>query len=255
MFVHNALDFLKKVRRKLATQKGAIAEEPVAHRLYLRMTGHERVQHAILALSFTILVVTGFMLHYPDAWWVEGIRRLSFRAFELRGWIHRIAGAAMLATGVWHLLYVWISPAGRDLFRALLPRKHDLTDPWKVMKYNLGLAPDKPRFERFCYIEKAEYWAVLWGSIVMGATGAVLWFDNLSMGLLTKLGFDISRTVHFYEAVLATLAIVVWHFYWVIYNPDVYPMNLAWLTGKMSEKEMLDEHPAELERLKKDNHE
>ena len=67
---------------------------------------------------------------------------------------------------------------------------------------------------------------------------------------LEKLGFDVSRTVHFYEAVLATLAIIVWHFYFVIFNPDVYPMNLAWLTGRMSEREMREEHPLELARLR-----
>jgi hypothetical protein len=84
----------------------------------------------------------------------------------------------------------------------------------------------------------------------MGATGVILWFENTSMGLFTKLGFDISRTIHFYEAILATLAILVWHFYFVIFNPDVYPMNLSWLTGCMSEREMIEEHPLELERLK-----
>jgi hypothetical protein len=70
------------------------------------------------------------------------------------------------------------------------------------------------------------------------------------MGYFTKLGFDVARTVHFYEAVLATLAIIVWHFYFVIFNPDVYPMNLAWLTGRMSEGEMLEEHPLQLEEMK-----
>ena len=84
----------------------------------------------------------------------------------------------------------------------------------------------------------------------MGVTGVILWFENTSMGLFTKLGFDISRTIHFYEAVLATLAIIVWHFYFVIFNPDVYPMNLSWLTGRVSEREMREDHPLELERLK-----
>ena len=88
------------------------------------------------------------------------------------------------------------------------------------------------------------------GSLLMGITGVILWFDNTSMGLFTKLGFDISRTIHFYEAVLATLSIIAWHFYFVIFNPDIYPMNLAWLTGRMSEREMLEEHPVELARLK-----
>lgn len=248
MIVHNGLDFLKKLRRKLAVQQGLVAEETVAHRLYLRMTLHERLQHGVLVLSFGVLVVTGFMLRYPEAWWVAAIRWVSAGAFEWRGLIHRVAGVALLAAGVWHAWYLAGTAPGRRLFRDLLPRWNDCTDPFRVVRYNLGLARAKPAFGRFSYIEKTEYWAMMWGSIVMGVTGVVLWFDNTSMGLLTKLGFDISRTVHFYEAVLATLAIIVWHFYFVIFNPDVYPMNLAWLTGRMSEREMLEEHPLELAR-------
>lgn len=252
MFVHNALDLLKKIRRKLAIQRGDIVEEHVEHRLYVRMTGHERLQHATLVISFMLLVVTGFMLRFPEAWWVSGIRNLSVRAFEWRSLIHRIAGIVMLTGGAWHIGYLAFTAKGRALFRDLLPRKRDLTDPWKVLRYNVGLARSKPEFPRFSYIEKAEYWALVWGTLLMGATGAVLWFENTSMGLMTKLGYDVSRTIHFYEAILATLAIIVWHFYFVIFNPDIYPMNLAWLTGKMSEKEMLDEHPLELKRLKED---
>lgn len=250
MFLHNLLDFIKKIRRKLAIQKGLIEEEHVAHRLYLRMTAHERVQHGVLVLSFVTLVVTGFMLRYPEAWWVVGIRNVSAKAFELRSWAHRIAGVVMIAGGVWHVWYLSATRPGRALLRDLLPRWRDVTDPVGVLKYNLGISATKPSFGRFSYIEKAEYWALVWGTILMGVTGAILWFENTSMGLFTKLGFDISRTVHFYEAILATLAIIVWHFYFVIFNPDIYPMNLAWLTGRMSEKEMLEEHPLELARLK-----
>ena len=250
MGLHNLLDFLKKIRRELAVQKGLVREDPVPHRLYLRMTVNQRLQHAGLAASFALLVITGFMLRYPEAWWVEAIRQVSAQAFLLRGLIHRIAGVAMIAAGFWHVGYLALTAEGRQLFRDLLPRKRDLTDPWAVMRYNLGLAGEKPRFDRFSYIEKAEYWALIWGTILMGVTGAILWFENTSMGLFTKLGFDISRTVHFYEAVLATLAIIAWHFYFVIFNPDVYPMNLAWLTGRVSEYEMREEHPLELERLK-----
>ena len=250
MGVHNGFDFFKKIRRKLAMQQGLVSEPHVAHRLYVRMTGHERMQHATLMLSFTLLVITGFMLRYPDAWWVAGIRKVSVNAFEWRSWIHRVAGVVLLAAGAWHFGYLAFTAKGRALFRDLLPRWRDLRDPLAVLKYNLGLAPQKPLFPRFSYIEKTEYWAMMWGSLLMGITGVLLWFENTSIGLFTKLGFDISRTIHFYEAILATLAILVWHFYFVIFNPDVYPMNLSWLTGKMSEREMLDEHPLELARLK-----
>ena len=101
MFLHNLLDFVKKIRRKLAIQKGLIEEEHVAHRLYLRMTAHERVQHAVLVISFMLLVVTGFMLRYPEAWWVIAIRNVSSQAFELRSWVHRIAGVVGLVGHEW----------------------------------------------------------------------------------------------------------------------------------------------------------
>ena len=250
MTLHNLLDFTRKLLRKLAMEKGEIPGEPVAHRLYLRLTVHERLQHAVLALSFILLVLTGFMLRYPEAWWVVGIRSVSSSAFVARGLLHRLAGVVLITAGLWHLGYLGFTLKGRRLFLDLLPVWRDLTDPWKVLRYNLGFAPEKPKFDRFSYIEKAEYWALIWGTVLMGATGVILWFDNTSMGLLTKLGFDISRTVHFYEAVLATLAILVWHFYFVIFNPDIYPMNLAWLTGRVSEREMIEDHPLELARLK-----
>jgi hypothetical protein len=76
-----------------------------------------------------------------------------------------------------------------------------------------------------------------------------MWFDNTFIDLLTKLGYDVSRTIHFYEAWLASLAILVWHFYFVIFSPEAYPMNMSWLTGKLTEKEMREEHPLELERI------
>jgi len=249
MGLHNLLDFLKKLRRELAVQKGLIQPEPVPHRLYLRMTVNQRLQHAGLAVSFMLLVLTGFMLRYPDAWWVVAIRHVSDWAFVLRGLIHRVAGVALIAAGVWHIGYLALTAEGRQLFRDLLPRKRDLTDPWAVLRYNLGFSQEKPKFGRFSYIEKSEYWALIWGTVLMGVTGVILWFENTSMGLFTKLGYDISRTIHFYEAILATLAIIAWHFYFVIFNPDVYPMNLAWLTGRVSEHEMRADHPLELERL------
>jgi predicted CXXCH cytochrome family protein len=249
MLLHNGLDFVRKVRRKIAIQKGIVVEEHLPHRLYLRMTVCERLQHATMVLSFAALVVTGFMVQFPDAWWVLHIRHGIRHLFEYRSNIHRIAGVVMLLGGVWHIAYLLFTRRGRELFRDLLPRPKDSTDAVGVLRHNLGLSPDKPKFGRFSYIEKTEYWAMMWGSFVMGLTGAILWFENVSLRLFTKVGYDVSRTVHLYEAVLATLAIIAWHFYFVIFNPDVYPMSLSWLTGWMSEKEMREEHPLEVERL------
>jgi cytochrome b subunit of formate dehydrogenase len=254
MFVHNVLDFIKKSKRQLMIRRGLIehehAREHEGHALYVRMSLNERMQHATLVISFITLVITGFALKFPEAWWVAPLHQNLPGVFELRSLVHRIAGVIMLVASVYHIYYLAFVPRGRQLLKDLFPRPQDARDAIAVMKYNLGWSTVKPRFDRFSYIEKSEYWALVWGNIVMGATGMILWFDNTFMNLLSKLGWDVARTVHYYEAVLATLAIIVWHFYFVIFNPDIYPINLAFWKGTLTEHEMKDEHPIELERLK-----
>ena len=253
MLFHNMLDFIKKSRVKKLKQRGFIKEEKTGHALYLRMTLVERIQHGTMALSFILLVITGFMLRYPDAWWVEHLRSLSEDAFDYRSLIHRIAGVAMITVSLYHIYYISFTKSGRRLVKDLFPVWKDITEAIGVLKYNLGISKNKPELGRFSYIEKAEYWALVWGTIIMSVTGLILWFDNTFIGMLTKLGWDVARTIHYYEAWLAFLAIVVWHFYFVMFNPDVYPMNTAWLSGKVTEEEMLQEHPAELRKMKEEN--
>ncbi len=251
MFLHNVLDFVKKAKRTLLIRRGRVYEEEVGHALYVRMTLQERLQHGTLVISFIALVFTGFMLKFPDAWWVLPLRSISPAVFELRSLLHRIAATVMVLASCYHLYYILFVPRGRQLIKDLLPRIQDVRDAFAVAKYNLGISDQKPLFGRFSYIEKSEYWALIWGTMIMAATGFIMWFDNTFIGLFTKLGYDIARVVHYYEAWLATLSIIVWHFYFVIFNPDIYPMNLAWLKGTITEEEMADEHPLELRELKK----
>ncbi|HEU4403283.1 MAG TPA: cytochrome b/b6 domain-containing protein, partial [Candidatus Polarisedimenticolia bacterium] len=251
MLLHNALDFARKARHRLRLRHGLESEEPPSHALYLRMTPGERLQHGALILSFTLLVLTGFMLRYPDAWWVAGLRRLSDHLFDLRSLLHRAAAVVLLLASAVHVGYLALTTRGREFLRDMMPRRNDVTDAFAMMGYNLGLARSRPRFGRFSYVEKSEYWALVWGSMVMAATGLILWFENTFIGLLTKLGWDVARTIHFYEAWLATLAILVWHIYYVIFNPDAYPMNTAWITGTLTESEMEAEHPLELEAIRR----
>lgn len=251
MVLHNLLDFLRKTHRRLHAHRNGLAEERVPHSLYVRMTLSERLQHGALVLSFSVLAVTGFMLRYPEAWWVVWLRSWSTHLFEWRSLLHRIAGVVLVSASLFHVGYVSFTVRGRRLISDLVPRRQDVFDVGRVLLYNLGISKARPRFGRFSYIEKSEYWALVWGTIVMAATGAILWFDNTFMGILAKLGIDVARTIHFYEAVLATLAILVWHIYYVVFNPDVYPMSFAWLTGAITEREMAEEHPLELEVIQR----
>ena len=249
MFIHNLLDFIRKSKIKKLKQMGLIKTEPHGHSLYLRMTFNERIQHSLMSLSFIILVITGFMLHFPDTWWVRHIRDISTDTFEYRSLLHRIAAVVMIGISLYHIIYVSATTRGRKLIKDLLPKYEDIRDAIGIAKFNLGLSKERPKLDRFSYVEKAEYWALIWGTIIMSVTGIIMWFDNTFIGLFTKLGWDIARTIHYFEAWFAFLAIVVWHFYFVIFNPDIYPMNTAWLTGTISEEEMKEEHAKEYEKI------
>jgi predicted CXXCH cytochrome family protein len=250
MFLHNLLDFVKKTRHQLAVRRGKILPEHHGTARYIRMTLHDRIQHALMFSSFILLAITGFMLRFPDSWWVVPIRQLSEKFFDVRSILHRVAGVVMIAISIYHFFYIVLTKRGRRFVGDVRPMWKDVGAAWTNIGYLLGFSKKKPLFDRFGYIEKAEYWALVWGVLVMAGTGIIMWFDNYFIGLLTKLGWDISRTIHFYEACLATLAILVWHFYFVIFRPGVYPGSTAWITGKISEEEMAEEHPLELNRIK-----
>lgn len=217
---------------------------------YLRMSVSERIQHFLLFTSFITLILTGFGLKFPEAFWVKWIVYIiGDHAFEARGIVHRIASVIMIGVSLYHLYYILFTARGKQLVRDFLPGKQDLIDFKDSMLYLLGKSDEKPRLGRFSYIEKMEYWAVVWGTVIMGATGAILWFENTFLKIVGTTGMDVSTTIHYYEAILASLAILVWHFYFIFINPDVAPMNKAWSKGYLTRHQMENEHPLELERL------
>lgn len=274
MLAHNLLDFGHKLRARLRAQVGgarvpvslgaasahavtAGAHAAVAHaagalvdaggRWFLRMTVVERLQHALLAVSFFTLVFTGFALKFPESWLFAWLARLE-DGERWRGLIHRGAAVVMVAGSLWHVAYL-LTRRGRQLVRDLLPARVDLVQPFQNIGWWLGLRREPPAFDRFGYIEKLEYWALVWGTVVMTVTGLVLWFENQSLQWFDKWVLDLATLVHYYEAWLAFLAIVVWHLYQNIANPDVYPMNWTWLHGRIGEAQLRHEHAAEWARL------
>ncbi len=207
----------------------------------VRMTRQEVWQHTFLTVSFISLVISGFALRYSDSLWVKMLFGWE-GGFELRGTIHRISAVMLMFTTVWHLLYL-TTARGRGFLKDMIPTVTDLKQAFQLVGYNLGLVKEKPRFGRFAYIEKAEYWALVWGTIIMVATGLLLWFDNRVVAWFPKYILDVALVVHFYEAWLATLAIMVWHLYATVFNPGTYPMNPAWYSGKMPLDKYRHEHP------------
>ncbi len=216
-----------------------------------RMTLNEVWQHTFTLVSFFVLVVSGFALRFSESW----LAKIFFGwegGFELRGIIHRWAAVLFIITVVWHVVYLIVTRRGRMFFKDMIPEWKDFTDFFRKILFNMGMRKKEPRFKRFSYIEKAEYWAIVWGTVVMIVTGFLLWFDNWFIQFLPIGVLDVSLVVHYYEAWLAFLAILVWHLYSTVFNPRIYPGNPSWLTGMMPEDMYEEEHPEDLESAKKE---
>jgi cytochrome b subunit of formate dehydrogenase len=218
---------------------------------YLRLTLNERVQHLNLFINFTILVITGFALKYPEAFWASPIADVPL-GMTFRGLLHRLSGVATVTLGVYHVFYLIFYERGRAIARDMIPGLKDATDLWETLKNNLFInrPPRQIRMGRFNFREKFEYLGLIWGTLVMTVTGFVLWFKESWLMFFPMWTYEVARAIHFYEAILATLTILVWHFYGVVFNPDVYPMSWAWITGDLTEHEMEVEHGLELDRIK-----
>lgn len=229
MALHNGLLWYKK----------AVAHRDAQERPIIRMTRQQRIQHVILLTSFFTLVITGFALKYPDSWlaWLLG------ESEAIRRVVHRAAGTVLLLLGIYHLGYVISTREGRESWRALRPVKRDFSDLIDTLSYYMGRRSVRPLLGAFSYVEKIEYWALIWGTLVMGITGLMAWFEVEVTHFLPRWTVEVALTIHFYEAILATLAIFVWHFYHVIFDPHVYPMNWSWLDGRVSAEHYRREHP------------
>jgi formate dehydrogenase gamma subunit len=222
MLVHNMLYFLPALKAHFRRHR----EEAK----YIRFTKNERLQHVILLGSFILLAYTGFALRFRDAWWTVPFTMWS-PGFDWRGIIHRVMAAIFSVLVVYHVWYLLWTQRGREQLKALLPGKKDFSYFFKMMAYNLGIKKQKPEHMRYNYTEKVEYWCLVWGTIVMLVTGSLLTFENFFFRYFDKWIFDVARAIHYYEAILAVLAILIWHMYFVIFDPANYPINLSMLTG------------------------
>lgn len=236
-------------RRRARARVEATEEEKAAQeRMFQRFNRNFRFQHIVLFLSCIMLILTGMPLKFPDfgplqwlLWMLGGL--------ESSRLIHRIGASGLIFVAAYHVVYTVLHRDGRRDFWLLLPRLKDVLDVLLQLRYMLGRTSLRPRFGRFSYVEKFDYWAVYWGCVIMIGSGLVLWFQDEFLRVLPKFAMDIATEVHSDEALLATLAIVVWHMYNVHINPHVFPGSLLWWHGKIAESKMKEEHPLELEEI------
>ncbi len=215
---------------------------------FVRFTLGRRVEHLALALSFAVLVATGMPQKFHNATWAQWLIT-TMGGVEFVRVIHRFSAVLCGLTCLYHLadgLYRLF--VKREEF-SMLPRLKDVTDVLDTVKYFFGRTHTPPQFERFNFRQKFDYWAVFWGIAIIGGSGLVLWFPLLATRFLPGWVIPIAKTAHSDEALLALLAIAVWHLYNSHLNPGVFPIDTSIITGKISERRFREEHPLEYARL------
>ena len=211
------------------------------HETYLRFSVPQRLEHILLIASFTTLGFTGLIQKYSAAPIADFLISL-LGGIELVRIIHRIAAITFALEGIYHIVVVGYKVFVQRVEMTMLPGPKDAIDALDVIRVNLGLTKEHPKLPRYNFAEKAEYWAMLWGAIMMGLTGFILWNPIATANFLPGQFIPAAKAAHGGEAVLAVLAILVWHFY----NVHLKMFNKAMFTGKMTRHQMEEEHGAEL---------
>ncbi len=228
---------------------------PAREQEYARLDLTQRLQHIMLFVSFIALALTGLPLRFAGHPWLAAMYEAIGGIGVARG-VHRVAAVIMITAWIWHsldLLVRWKRAGFKLSAMTMLPTLKDLQDFADLSKYYVGLASQPPRFDRFEFRQKFDYFAVYWGMPIMVFSGLVLWFPIFLGNMLPEVGISAAYIAHSDEAILAVLAIAVWHFYNVHFNPGDFPMSYAWLTGKKTRSQMEHEHPLELERIEKES--
>ncbi len=237
---------IEKEIRRIKKEKEKVKEEEY----FIRFSLNVRLQHLVLAIGCLILIITGLPIKFHEAKWAEIYFKLT-GGIQASRILHRIGASLLIIVAIWHTIYLF-TKEGKKEFKELLPRKKDFLDFFQNIKYFLGLTKERPKFGRYSYIEKFDYWAVYWGMVIMIVSGTLMWLHNFFLGIIPKFILDIAREAHSDEALLATLAIIIWHWYNAHFNPDVFPFNPTIFTGKISKERMIKEHPLEYEKIMKE---
>ena len=214
----------------------------------IRFNLSQRLQHAVLLVAFVVLVTTGLPQKYPDwplaTWTINHLGGIDNARF-----IHRSAAVALILLSAYHVLELGFSLVRGRLRPTMVPTLKDVFDAMTTLRYSLGLAPAPPKFARYEYRQKFEYWGIVFGTIIIIGTGLILWFPIVFTKLFPGELVPAAREAHGGEASLALLTIVVWHLYSVLLSPGQFPGDFGIFTGRISRERMEEEHPLELAKL------
>jgi cytochrome b subunit of formate dehydrogenase len=213
-----------------------------------RFSVRQRVEHAAGMTLFLVLAITGL----PQEFFLQQWARWSILAMggiERVRWIHRYAGIAFAALVGVHLAAALIQLGTRRVKTSMVPTRKDFLDAIAMMRYYLRLSDEAPRFDRFDYRQKFEYWGLVIGSFVMIVTGFILFFPVETARILPGQVIPAALLMHGREGLLAFLIVITWHLYNAHFSPESFPFDTSIFTGKTTRERMEKEHPLEYARL------
>jgi cytochrome b subunit of formate dehydrogenase len=213
-----------------------------------RFSLRQRLEHSAGMVVFTLLVLTGLPQKFSETEWARGLVSVFGGVGPMR-WVHRAFGALFTLLLLAHFGRALLGLVRRRLDLSVVPTRKDLTDAILVLKDQLGLGEGRPRFDRFDYKQKFEYWGLVLCGLVMITTGFALLFPSWTTWLLPGQLIPASKVAHGNVAMMALLVIVVWHVYNAHLAPEVFPFDKSMFNGLISRERMEREHPLELERL------
>ena len=207
-----------------------------------------RFQHAAVILLFGLLLVTGM----PQKWssmdasrWIIG----HLGGIFVVRWIHRAAGVAFAGLLVAHLTTVIAGVVTRRMKPSMLLSRRDFSDAIDNLRYYAGYSETPPKFGRFDYRQKFEYWGLIFGGFIMVATGFILYFPIVISRVLPAELIPAAKVMHSYEALFAMLIVIVWHMAGAHLSPESFPMDTSIFTGKVRKDKLRREHALEYEDL------
>jgi cytochrome b subunit of formate dehydrogenase len=250
---HVAVDFVYELRVRLSRRRGEAGSASDTARSVVRFDAHQRIQHAFMLTGVILLGLTGWPLRGAGSAEAAAHSRSFLALFggvEGAAIWHRIGAVLIIISAAHHLAYLTFLAARKQLPLSMLPTPKDAVDLRDNVLFMLGLRKERPRFDRFTYLEKFDYWAVFWGMVMMVGTGFIFWFPAWFATWAPSWLITAAQIVHGEEATLAILFLFVVHFYNVHLKPSIFPMNWAWLNGRISLQDLKHEHPLEYERTK-----
>ncbi|HVB34829.1 MAG TPA: cytochrome b/b6 domain-containing protein [Patescibacteria group bacterium] len=233
-----------------------VEQESRPVRYHLRFTLAQRYLHAVIFSTFIGLALTGLPLRFSHAVWAQDYARVV-GGFASILFFHKFCAVILTLAFLAHL---------GDIFRrvvikkekgllwgpnSLVPRGQDFVDLYRHIRWFLWMGP-RPKFDRYAYWEKFDYWAVFWGMAIIGLSGYAMWFAPLAARIIPGSWLNIALVLHGEEALLAVWFIFTVHFFNTHLRPGDFPMDLVIFTGRESEEDFKRRRPAEYERLQKE---